>query len=345
MVYLESPAGVGYNAFSGSFSYDDENVSHENLKALQLFFEAFPELKTRDLYLAGESYAGIYIPYLALRIDEFNQKSSEKINLKGFMIGNGVTNWKYDVTPAFVKMSYSHGLISNSLHQKLEKLNCDFADVGSKPLSPECNEAFIAFRESVAQVYPYDIYRPPEDIYQAKTSVMSIEKMLKLETDANSKSMSYINFSKVFGDRQSNDFAVVDRFMNTDDVKNALNVPLSHGWKECTPIDYTKLEKATQWIYPLLKGKYRMMHYSGDTDGVVPTIGTIGWMEDLGWKVTKKYSPWMAEKLIIGGYTESREDLDLITIHGCGHMAPQWKRQPSFVAISSWLQNKDLPRP
>lgn len=343
MVYLESPAGVGYNP-RANFKYDDENVSNENLKAVQLFFEAFPELKSHDLYLSGESYGGIYIPYLALRIDEYNTKSTDKINLKGFMIGNGVTNWKYDVTPAFVQMGYAHGLISHSLKEKIDKLNCDFAELGAKPQSKECKQALNEFTNSVAHIYPYDIYRPPEEVYNNKQTTKSIENMLKLESDTELET-SYASFSSVFKDRTSNNFAPVDKFMNTNEVKSILNVPANNGWKECSQINYTMLEKATQWIYPLLKGKYRMMHYSGDTDGVVPTIGTIGWMEDLGWKVTKKHSAWMSEKLIIGGYTESREGLDFISIHGCGHMAPQWKRQPSFVAISSWLQGKDLPRP
>ena len=326
-----------------SFHYDDENVSFENLKAVQLFYEAFPELKNHELYLSGESYGGIYIPYLALRIDEFNRNSTEKINLKGFMIGNGVTNWKYDVTPAFVKMSYFHGLISNSLQEKINKLNCDFAEVGAKPQSLECRAVLREFTNSVSQVYPYDIYRPQEDYYKDKSTVRSVEDMLRFESDAE-LGASYASFSSVFKERTKNNFEPVDQYMNTQEVKSILNVPANNGWKECSQINYTMLAKATQWIYPQLKGRYRMMHYSGDTDGVVPTIGTIGWMEDLGWKVTKKHSAWMAEKYIIGGYTESREGLDFITIHGCGHMAPQWKRDPSFIAISSWLQDKDLPR-
>ena len=96
IVFIESPASVGFNPFNGVPSYNDEKVSHENFKATQAFFELFPEFKNNDLYLSGESYAGIYVPYLALRIDEHNQESQEKINLKGFLIGNGVTNWKYD---------------------------------------------------------------------------------------------------------------------------------------------------------------------------------------------------------------------------------------------------------
>ncbi len=45
--------------------------------------------------MAGESYAGIYIPYLANEIFKHNKLPSSKesiIKLKGVLIGNGCTD-------------------------------------------------------------------------------------------------------------------------------------------------------------------------------------------------------------------------------------------------------------
>lgn len=72
MFYLETPAGVG-------FSYGDENTSDalsakDNLVAVLEFYKKFPEYKDLDLYIAGESYAGAYIPNLASEIIDYNQK-------------------------------------------------------------------------------------------------------------------------------------------------------------------------------------------------------------------------------------------------------------------------------
>lgn len=33
-------------------------------------------------------------------------------NLKGMMVGNGVTNWKYDTIPATIDIMYWHSFIS-----------------------------------------------------------------------------------------------------------------------------------------------------------------------------------------------------------------------------------------
>lgn len=48
-------------------------------------------------------------------------------------------------------------------------------------------------------------------------------------------------------------------------------------------IEYTRDPNGSQWIYEALQGKYRMLHYSGDTDGAVPTLGTQNWIATLGW--------------------------------------------------------------
>ena len=57
------------------------------------------------------------------------------------MVGNGVTNWKYDCTPAYLHMAYYHGLLDDVLKDKIAKANCDFAyfDFDNNTSSLECN--------------------------------------------------------------------------------------------------------------------------------------------------------------------------------------------------------------
>ena len=61
-------------------------VAEDSLKFLIQWMERFPRYKKRELYLTGESYAGHYVPQLADAIVDYNSKSKNPINLRGFMV-------------------------------------------------------------------------------------------------------------------------------------------------------------------------------------------------------------------------------------------------------------------
>jgi len=135
VVYIEMPAGVGFSTCDeiddGGVCYqkignttkymlNDEVVANETFIAIQNFFRMkFPELLKNDLYLSGESYAGIYVPWLALKIDSFNEQSStnlDDLNLKGLLVGNGCTDWRQDTLPATLDMLYQHHILSDEVY-------------------------------------------------------------------------------------------------------------------------------------------------------------------------------------------------------------------------------------
>ncbi len=69
-VYIESPAQVGFSFMDIKEgekypTWNDDKVANLNLAAVLDFFKVYPELQTRPTFLAGESYAGIYVPTLA----------------------------------------------------------------------------------------------------------------------------------------------------------------------------------------------------------------------------------------------------------------------------------------
>lgn len=72
MLYIDSPAGVGYSLALNPEDYihSDASTAKDALNAIYVFYEKFSEYLPNDLYLAGESYAGIYVPNLAYLIDK-----------------------------------------------------------------------------------------------------------------------------------------------------------------------------------------------------------------------------------------------------------------------------------
>jgi serine carboxypeptidase-like clade 1 len=91
-----------------------------------------------------------------------------------------------------------------------------------------------------------------------------------------------------------------------------------------------------------LKGKYKILKFSGDTDGAVPTFGTQQWINDLNWTITEEWRPYMVNGQV-GGYVEVREGgFTFATIHGAGHMAPQWKRSQTYHTIFNWIKGQPI---
>jgi hypothetical protein len=85
------------------------------------------------------------------------------------------------------------------------------------------------------------------------------------------------------------------------------------------------------------------LKFSGDTDGAVPTKGTIRWMEGLGLDVVEEWKPWFyGTKKLLGGYIKKWDGMTLGTVHGAGHMAPQWKPAETYHLVFNWLKQIDI---
>lgn len=92
LLFLESPAGVGYSINTDkNYTHNDVSTAYDNRNAIIDFFSKFTEYRNNFFFIAGESYAGKYIPDLAVLIDGYNSiGEGAKINLKGIIVGNGV---------------------------------------------------------------------------------------------------------------------------------------------------------------------------------------------------------------------------------------------------------------
>jgi vitellogenic carboxypeptidase-like protein len=87
MLYIDNPVGTGFS-FTGApegYSTNQSSIAKNLHEALLQFHKLFPELKTRDFYISGQSYAGKYCASLGEKI----VRDSPYIKLKGILIGNG----------------------------------------------------------------------------------------------------------------------------------------------------------------------------------------------------------------------------------------------------------------
>ena len=135
-------------------------------------------------------------------------------------------------------------------------------------------------------------------------------------------------------------------YLNSEAVKTALHIPASNpAWTECAggdAISYTMFQKASQWIWEELKGKYRMMHYSGNIDAVVPTQGTLGWINALNRTVVEDWRQYSVEGQV-GGWIKDFDGITFAEINGAGHMVPQDKPAVASYLIFNWLKGNHIP--
>ncbi|KAE8689290.1 putative WRKY transcription factor 72 [Hibiscus syriacus] len=85
MLYLESPIGVGFSYSNDSHDYilwNDTQTAQDNYRFILKWLEEFPQFKDCEFFIAGESYAGHYIPQLAALLVEHNKNPNhEPVNL------------------------------------------------------------------------------------------------------------------------------------------------------------------------------------------------------------------------------------------------------------------------
>lgn len=88
VIFLDQPVNVGFS-YSGNAVSNTVAAGKDIYALLTLFFKQFPEYAKQDFHIAGESYAGHYIPVFAAEILSHKKRN---INLKSLLIGNGLTD-------------------------------------------------------------------------------------------------------------------------------------------------------------------------------------------------------------------------------------------------------------
>jgi serine carboxypeptidase-like clade 2 len=152
LLFIESPPGVGYSYNTNlDYHYNDYNTANDNFNAVLDFFQKYPEYRKSPFFIAGESYAGKYIPDLAVLIDRYNLDASSPINFKGIMVGNGVMRYN-SVSRNQVKYLLDRSFVDPEIKSYWDN-SCQF-----DPDSAGCRFFTIRFQENFEEINPYNVY-------------------------------------------------------------------------------------------------------------------------------------------------------------------------------------------
>ncbi|XVE95740.1 hypothetical protein REPUB_Repub02eG0125400 [Reevesia pubescens] len=355
MLYLESPAGVGFSYSANKSFYtnlNDEVAARDNLVFLERWFVKFPQYKNRDFYITGESYAGHYVPQLAQLIIQ----SSLKQNLNGIAIGNPLLEFVTDMNSAD-QYYWSHGLISDSAYELLISF-CNSSQLMREAIRNRFSSDCLSVYSEVATelTKSIDRYNVIADVCllsgQSPMAIFSQpllsgpQNLSSLHSQADALSQQVgVEVDPCIEDKAT-------KYLNRKDVQKALHAKLVGitSWNLCNKfVQYMgNLETPTIHILAkIVRSGVPIMVYSGDQDSVVPFTGTRTLVyklaKALGLKTTVPYRPWFERKQV-GGWTQVYGDiLSFATIRGASHTAPASQPERSLELFKAVLAGKPLP--
>ncbi|KAH6791593.1 hypothetical protein C2S52_002070 [Perilla frutescens var. hirtella] len=306
MLFLESPAGVGFSYSNTSSDYShagDKRTALDSYAFLVNWLQRFPHYKTRDFYIAGESYAGHYIPQLADVILKRNKKPSKNIpviRLQGVMVGNGLMNLGTD-TRGDVDFVWSHALISDEAYEHAVR-NCS---------AKSCDTGYLEY--DIATVNPYYIYGPSCDEFN---STRNLKWRRAAGNEYDPCEMQYLY-----------------AYLNLPRVQEALHVNLPVHWNVCNPNTVLPVYRS------LMSSGLRILIYSGDADSVVSVTATRYSINELGLKVLKPWFPWFDESEQVAGYRVVYNGLTFATVLGAGHEVPWIQPSKAFALLNLFLRD------
>ncbi|KAJ0987358.1 hypothetical protein J5N97_005714 [Dioscorea zingiberensis] len=328
ILFLESPAGVGFSYSNRTTDYvetGDISTAKDAYTFLINWLERFPQYKTSDFFITGESYAGHYVPQLANLIIKNNRNENNTIiKLKGIAIGNALINENHCVKGAF-EYGRSHVLISNETYNQVV-LKCNLDDGNYS--STECLKAMQLANDEHGEIDLYNIYAPSC-------------------IDSSSRNSMAMDLKKGADPCLSN---YIESYLNLPEVQKALHAnttKLNYPWTECSDLvggsNWTDAPKSIlPEIVQAINSKLRVWIYSGDVDAVVPVTATQYSLEALGLPIATKWSPWYQNQEV-GGYFVGYKGLTFVTVRGSGHMVPRDQPGRALTLFRAFLKGKNLP--
>ncbi|KAL5717010.1 Protein cbp3 [Ranunculus cassubicifolius] len=323
LIYVDQPTGTGfsYSSDKHDLRQNEDGVSNDLYDFLQAFFVQHPQFAENDFYITGESYAGHYIPAFASRINQGNKENQGiHINLKGFAVGNGLTN------PAIQYSAYTDYALKMKLIQQ-----SDYTKINQ--VLPQCEEAI-----RLCGVNGKD------DCLNAFSLCNTIfDRIMAIAGNIN-----YYDIRKKCGENYCYDFSNMEQFLNLKTVKNALGVG-NIEYVSCSPSVYDAMRR--DWmknlevgIPALLQDGIKALIYAGEYDLICNWLGNSRWVHAMEWYGQKEFSSKPNVSLVVDGaevgLLKGYGPLSFLKVYNAGHMVPMDQPQAALEMLRRWTRDE-----
>ncbi|KAG9455922.1 hypothetical protein H6P81_000430 [Aristolochia fimbriata] len=336
ILFIDSPVGVGFsysNSSSDLLTNGDGRTAKDLLVFIRKWLNRFPDYKGRELYLIGESYAGHYVPQLAYVIVNYQRfTADDSINLKGYMVGNALTDDYNDHLGVFQFM-WSSGLISDETY-KLLNIFCDFQSFIHT--SPQCEKILDIASNEMGNIDAYSIFTP------ACTGNATLHnRLLRRLHSAGRITEKY--------DPCTEKHSTV--YFNLPEVQNALHVSPEFApskWETCSDLVNENWKDSPSSMLPiyheLIRAGLRIWMFSGDTDAVIPVTSTRYNVDALKLPTVSPWRAWYDDGQV-GGWTQVYKGLTFVSVRGAGHEVPLHKPKLALTLIKAFITGSPMPGP
>ncbi|CAL5191954.1 unnamed protein product [Lathyrus oleraceus] len=371
IIYLDSPVGVGFSYSKNTSQYEtgDEKTATDSHTFLLKWFELYPEFLANPLFLAGESYAGVYVPTLAHKVVQGIEAGIKpKLNFKGYLIGNPVADEIFDGN-ALVPFAHGMGLISDQILKNITKAcNGTFYTTNSS----DCNHWLSNLDDIVDGLNIYNILEPcyhedNEEIHENKSKLpLSFRQLGKTEKSlavrkrmfgrawpyrANLRDGIVPSWPEITSNSLSAPACVNDEvarnWLNNLEVRKAIHTAeesVVRRWELCTfQLEYDHdLGSMIPYHKNLTSKGYSALIFSGDHDMCVPFTGTQAWTRSLGYKIVDEWRPWLINDQVAGFIQGYANNLTFLTIKGAGHTVPEYKPEEALYFYKHFLDGTPI---
>ncbi|KVI09318.1 Peptidase S10, serine carboxypeptidase [Cynara cardunculus var. scolymus] len=308
---------------------------------LALFYENGPFKITNNLSLVWNDYGwdkvsniifvdqptgtGHYIPALAARINQGNKnKEGIPINLKGFGIGNGLTD------PGIQYQAYTDYALANNIISK-----SDYNQINQK--IPSCERAI----KQCGTTGTFTCQMALNSCQQIFEDILSI-------TD----NINYYDIRKKCEGTLCYDFSNLEHFLVQSSVKTALGVPEKIEFVSCSDRVYQAM--INDWmrnlevgIPALLEQNIQLLVYAGEYDLICNWLGNSRWVHAMSWSGQKDFIAASDVPFLVdgkeAGILKNHGPLTFIKVHDAGHMVPMDQPRASLQMLELWTTGKLTP--
>ncbi|WVZ20870.1 hypothetical protein V8G54_008192 [Vigna mungo] len=324
ILFVDQPTGTGfsYTSDDSDIRHDETGVSNDLYNFLQEFFKAHPEFVKNDFYITGESYAGHYIPALASRVNQGNKGNQGiHINLKGFAIGNGLTNPTIQY-PAYPDFALDNGIITKAEHDDISKS------------IPVCEQAAKTCQTQGGTSCDNAL----NICYKIFSNILSI-----------AGDINYYDIRKKCEGALCYDFSNLETLLNLQKVKSALSVPGNLKFVSCSSTVYDAMiqdwmKNLEVGIPALLEDGIKVLVYAGEKDLICNWLGNSRWVHAMQWSGQKAFGTSPTVKFVVDGVDagslNSYGPLSFLKVYEAGHMVPMDQPKAALEMLKRWMGGK-----